>query len=132
MTVCSKNRKYIFANTESMTAILEAWDKADYWLVGKFMIMPDHVHFFCAPGTSAGFSLKRWVRYWKSLVSLSWPRSEEQPIWQNDFWDTKIRSGDHYTEKWEYVRNNPVRQGLVTVPDDWPFQGVMNNLQGHD
>jgi hypothetical protein len=30
--------------------------------------------------------------------------------------------------KWLYVRNNPVRHGLVEHPDDWPFQGVMNIL----
>ena len=30
--------------------------------------------------------------------------------------------------KWLYVRNNPVRHGLVKDPDDWPFQSVMNDL----
>jgi len=34
-----------------------------------------------------------------------------------------IRDSDDYEKKWEYVRNNPVRHGHVSNPDDWPFQG---------
>ncbi|MEM7014200.1 MAG: hypothetical protein AAF585_22295, partial [Verrucomicrobiota bacterium] len=31
-----------------------------------------------------------------------------------------------------YVRNNPVRHGLVTDADDWAYQGEINQLQWHD
>ncbi|MFB3881745.1 MAG: hypothetical protein ACE149_10800 [Armatimonadota bacterium] len=34
-----------------------------------------------------------------------------------------LRSGESYGQKWEYVRMNPVRAGLVANPDDWPYQG---------
>jgi len=30
------------------------------------------------------------------------------------------------SEKWEYIRQNPVRAGLVSVPDDWPYQFQFN------
>ena len=43
-------------------------------------------------------------------------------LWQRDFWDTQMRSRAHYDEKWAYVRMNPVRQGLVRSPGEWPFQ----------
>ena len=33
-----------------------------------------------------------------------------------------------YEEKWEYVRNNPVRAGLAARAEDWPFQGVIHEL----
>ena len=32
------------------------------------------------------------------------------------------RSRRHYDEKWAYVRENPVRAGLGTEPDAWPWQ----------
>ncbi len=35
-------------------------------------------------------------------------------------------------EKWEYVTNNPARKSLVKDPRDWPFQGEVNRLLGHD
>jgi putative transposase len=49
--------------------------------------------------------------------------------WQSDCWDTQMRSGEHYREKWEYVRLHPVRKDLVQSPDDWPWQGVLNALE---
>jgi len=37
--------------------------------------------------------------------------------------------GMHYDEKWEYVRQNPVRAGLVAESDDWPHRGEMHALR---
>jgi len=37
-----------------------------------------------------------------------------------------MRNGEHYHEKWGYVRQNPVRAGLAPEPAAWPWQGVMN------
>jgi len=49
--------------------------------------------------------------------------------WQSDCWDTQIRSGEHYHEKWDYVRLNPVRRNLVSTPEDWPWQGVLGTIE---
>jgi putative transposase len=35
----------------------------------------------------------------------------------------------HYDKKWEYVRQNPVRAGLVAEPDDWPHRGELQTLR---
>jgi hypothetical protein len=48
--------------------------------------------------------------------------------WQRDFWDTRLRRGENYDQKWTYVRENPVCAGLVKQPDEWLFQGRMNVL----
>jgi len=49
-------------------------------------------------------------------------------LWQRNFWDTQLRSRDHYDEKWSYVRLNPVRKGLAGAPEDWPYQGEVFSL----
>lgn len=90
--------------------------------------MPDHLHLFCAPATFPPEDFRSWLRFWKAHVSRVWPSPNEQPIWQQDGWDTQLRKGDSYTEKWNYVRQNPVRAGLVTDPDDWPYQGELHSL----
>jgi hypothetical protein len=41
----------------------------------------------------------------------------------------RLRRGENYSDKWEYVRMNPVRAGLVADPDEWPYQGVLNELR---
>jgi hypothetical protein len=34
-----------------------------------------------------------------------------------------LRSDESYAEKWNYVRENPVRAGLVRNASEWPYQG---------
>jgi putative transposase len=103
--------------------IVDAWQKANVWLAGRYVIMPDHIHLFSAPNTFPMKPLQQWVKYWKSLASLSWPRPNNYPLWQRDSWDTQLRRHESYDSKREDVINNPVRAGLVKEPDDWPFQG---------
>jgi len=128
VTVCTDKRKSILARPESHLLLIDAWRRAGAWSVGRYVVMPDHVHMFCAPAGADGPSLTRWVQYWKALVSRAWPRREEQPIWQKFFWDRQLRKGEQYEAKWEYVRQNPIRKGLVAEAEDWPYQGEINLL----
>jgi hypothetical protein len=34
-----------------------------------------------------------------------------------------LRSEESYAQKWGYVRDNPLRAGLVANADDWPYAG---------
>ena len=40
-------------------------------------------------------------------------RPNDRPIWQRHFWDTQLRRGESYDQKWDYVMQNPVRAGLA-------------------
>ena len=132
VTVCAAKRKRIFAHEEVHAVFRNAWERAAGWMTGRYVILPDHVHFFCAPAVAEARELKLWIQYWKTLVSRIWPRPEEQPIWQDGFWDRQLRSTESYAAKWEYVVRNPVRHGLVVTPEAWPFQGEMNILDWHE
>jgi putative transposase len=98
------------------------------WLAG-YVIMPDHLHFFCAPEPTVPRSLEQWVEFWKSNAARHWPRREDAPIWQRHCWDTQLRRVESYDAKGDYVVENPVRAGLVTRSEDWPYQGEMNALR---
>ena len=79
-----------------------------------------------APGQPE-LPLENWVRYWKSRFS----NAHKNPghAWQPLQWDRRLRSSESYEEKWEYVRNNPVRHKLVARAEDWPYQGELNALR---
>ena len=85
---------------------------------GRYVIMPDHVHLFVRGDRN--FASCSWVGGLKRSMSvmLKSPR-----LWQPGFFDHVLRSDESYAEKWNYVRENPVRAGLVKVADDWPYQG---------
>lgn len=129
VTLCAKDRKPCLANDVMHANLLAAWEAASFWKVGRYVIMPDHVHLFCAPGTYPPHPLRRWVGFWKNAVARQY---SEGVLWQRDLWDRQLRSGDSYSEKWNYVRNNPVRAGLVNEADAWAFQGELNPLWWHD
>lgn len=96
--------------------------------VGRYVLMPDHMHCFVAvaPG---GLSLSRWVQILKvTLARLLREQGHAGPFWQKGFFDHILRSGESYSRKWEYVRRNPARAGLVDRAEDWPYQGEVYRL----
>jgi len=44
-------------------------------------------------------------------------------------WDTRLRRWENYEQKWRYLQENPVREGLVGDPAEWPYQGMLHVLQ---
>lgn len=128
VTACTAKRRKVLACPAMHEAIVAAWSKASTWLVGRYVVLFDHIHFFCAPNGIDAPSLERWMRFWKSRVTaIIGKRGGE--LWQRDHWDRQLRRGQSYDEKWEYVRHNPVRHGYVNDPDDWPYQGVLHELR---
>jgi len=41
--------------------------------------------------------------------------------WQRGFFDHRLRSEEALQEKAQYIRQNPVRRGLVGSEDEWPY-----------
>jgi REP element-mobilizing transposase RayT len=89
--------------------------------VGRYVILPDHIHLFVRGGLD--FVLATWVSGLKRTISVALGNQSNAPLWQPGFFDHLLRNDESYSEKWEYVQNNPVRHGLVTSPNEWPYQG---------
>jgi len=131
VTICTKGRQPLLA-CEALHALLsEVWRDFSRWRVGRYVILPDHLHFFCAEAPENETPLESWIRFWKSTVSRKWNQSTgmKADLWERHFWDRQLRSGESYSEKWDYVRNNPVRHGYAKQPEDWPYQGEIHDLQ---
>lgn len=155
VTIAVQPRGYHLANDLFHKVFCEACIDADRWSVGKYMIMPDHVHLFCRPAVFPVVNLLRWVQYLKERITKRLAVAKEKsggrtcgepqdpqsgaqgcsglsPIywkWQPGCWDTQIRDGDHYRDKWLYVQQNPVRAELVSMAEEWPFQGEVHVLR---
>jgi putative transposase len=86
--------------------------------LGRYVIMPDHIHLFVRGDRT--FTLSSWIGGLKRAISVALKLSR---LWQPGFFDHILRSDESYAEKWNYVRDNPVRAGLVETADDWPYQG---------
>lgn len=126
LTVCTKDRAKWLASEEVHQLLHTTWESADHWMVGRYILMPDHLHFFASPKLEFCSTLEAWMKYWKAQFTRSHDHSDWR--WQRSHWDRRLRANSSYTEKWDYVRNNPVRAGLVKHPDDWQFQDEIHTL----
>ena len=97
--------------------------------VGRYVLMPDHVHLFVAFPPD-DFTLRKWTQSLRSVVGKKLLETGHQkPRWQEGFFDHVLRSGESYAQKWEYVRMNPVRAGLCATSEEWPYQGEIVPLR---
>jgi putative transposase len=131
VTVCVLDRRPLLATgsvAQAVTDALRDTRKRHGWLVGRYVIMPDHLHFFCAPQGASG-TLSSFVGGFKQCSSRKfWRLGRSGRLWQREFHDHLLRSSESCAGKWEYVRMNPVRAGLCKEPEDWPYSGEIDDL----
>jgi len=130
LTLCTQNRRRSLANAAIHQEFTIFAERATdfHVLVGLYMIMPDHIHLFAAFSPQSP-DLWKWVKALRGDLSRLLREDEgEGTHWEKDFFDHVMRSEESYWEKMEYVRQNPVRAGLVPRPEDWPYQGEIHRL----
>jgi REP element-mobilizing transposase RayT len=124
VTVCCIGRRQLFVNAATVRVAVECLQRAaarHAWQVTHACFMPDHVHLLLSPMREREQSLSAFVQAWKSCVSL---RLKQGAIWQREFHDRLLRSDEKADEKWQYIRENPVRAGLCAAPENYPYTGT--------
>ena len=188
VTFCARNRQKIDDLRRLAAAFRDYCTRAagkHNVAVGRYVIIPDHVHFFVRGDPD--FLLSSWVGGLKRAMSVAVlnesqatspllhkstrkemfcrssragcgsshatrvpthaPLKGKNPVeaavsaavsaasqatrlslhrkslWQPGFFDHVLRNDESYAQKWEYVRENPVRAGLVSEWHEWPYQG---------
>jgi REP-associated tyrosine transposase len=125
VTFCTHERQRFLAKNEVHIAfVLFAKHAKDNFnvAVGRHVIMPDHVHLFVRGDYN--FRLGPWIGTLKQALAKAAMLSRAKgQIWEEGFFDHVLRTNESYSQKWNYVRENPVRAGLVKSAADWPYQG---------
>ncbi len=117
----------ILQDPENARIVADNWrhfDGSDYHL-HDWVIMPNHVHVLIEP--TGRRSLGRIVQSWKSYTAkliLQRTNGGAGALWEPDYWDRFVRSGEHRRSTIEYIRQNPVRAGLCCRPEDWPWSSA--------
>ena len=115
-------------NENERTITLEAvrfWDTSK-WIVYAAVILPDHVHLLSQPlsrGEGGFFDLSEIIHSVKSFSAqkISQHRGVKGTIWQDERYDRIVRDEAEFLEKWQYIRNNPLKEGLASQSEDYPW-----------
>jgi putative transposase len=135
VTFNTHQRQHILASAAVQDAFVDYCRRAQQFRigVGRYVIMPDHVHLFVCFGAECEITLSDWIKGLKRGLDRVLAASGSEPVrlrgqnlasfWQPGFHDHLLRSDESYSAKWDYVFQNPVRAGLVSCPEEWPYSG---------
>ena len=139
ITFTCYRRMELLTNSQACAIVLRALEntRKRYGLrVFGFVLMPEHVHLLLSEperGTLA--------RAMQSLKSASarmarGARAERvgtpTPFWQARYYDRYTRDYDEFSEKLRYIHRNPVKRGLCSSPDEWPWSSFRHYWNGTD
>jgi REP element-mobilizing transposase RayT len=131
LTICEADRRHAWANSIFFGAFAKAAQRLSHeqlWFVRSAVVIPDHLHLLASPlqsrdqkvGNLSG-ALKRWTR--QAVPDPEWH-------WQPGSFDRLLRREENAQEKWEHMRENPVRAGLVRTWEEWPWSiGIRDPLE---
>lgn len=98
--------------------------------IHAWVVLPDHLHAVLElPPADSAFDL-RWGLI-KANFTRQLPKDErgsfarvsrgERTVWQQRFWEHRIRDEIDLERHIDYAHLNPVKHGLVDHPADWPY-----------
>jgi len=92
------------------------------WKLQAWALFSNHYHFIaCSP--EDGTTMKRLIQRLHSQSAQLVNRMDHttgRRVWFQ-YWDTCLTYEKSYYARLNYVQNNPVKHGLVTVPEQYPF-----------
>src|SRR5437868_872056 len=89
------------------------------YLLHEFVVMSDHFHLLISPRES----LERAMQLIKGGFSFRAKRELGflHEIWQPSFYDRRVRDAEEYFAFREYIRQNPVKKGMVGSAERYEY-----------
>jgi putative transposase len=90
----------------------------------EFVVMPDHIHLLLTIGCN--LTIERAVQFIKGRFAFQAGRELgfKAPVWQKGFSEVRIRDFGAFQKVSEYIRNNPVKRGLVRSLAEFPHSSA--------
>jgi len=140
ITLCTVNKRPYFSDPKIVKLItdeLEFRQVNDEIKLYCYCIMPDHIHLLLSLTESyikgkeplKVRTLQNWVSAFKRYTSrISGQMYGIRPLWQTNFFDHVVRKDESLIEICSYILNNPVRKGMVSRWEDYPYSKIVTDL----
>jgi putative transposase len=108
--------------------VLFHYQKQAKYHLHEYVIMPNHFHLLVTPIPPV--TIEKAVQFIKGGFSY---RAKKElaflgEVWQTSFYDRRVRDATEYARFRHYIHMNPVRRGLVALPEEFPFSSAQSDL----
>ncbi len=108
--------------------ILFHYQRQSRYHLHEFVVMPDHFHLLLTPIPPV--TIEKAVQFIKGGFSY---RAKKElgfagEIWQTSFYDRRVRDAEEYARFRHYIHMNPVRRGLVCLPEEFLYSSAQSKL----
>jgi REP-associated tyrosine transposase len=127
ITICAHMQQNLFQRNEVaelMLATLFKYRDAGEFELHEYVVMPNHIHLLLALNDQQ--RLGRVIQLIKGGFSHSLRENEIifPVVWQQRYHDRRVRDANDFAEFSQYIRQNPVRKGLVENAEDYPYSSA--------
>jgi putative transposase len=135
ITQRGNNRTDVFFDDEDKAVYLSFLnDYCNKWIVEiwVYCLMTNHLHILAVPATEGALSrcIGRTNLLYTQHVNRKYKRSGR--LWQNRFFSTIVDTESYLWAVARYIEQNPVKSGMVTRPEDYPWSSCRLNIRGQD
>lgn len=124
-TLCIKNGIQVFIKPDIISIfkdILASVVVKRTCIVPVYCFMPNHQHIIIT-GTCNDSDIWNTVVSYKQKTGFWMSVNKVGVSWQKDFYDHVIRRHENLATQVRYILDNPVRKGLVSSWQEYPFKG---------
>lgn len=125
ITACTYQKQAILQSERNANLLIETlfgYRDRSYFQVHEFVIMPDHVHALITPKES----IERAMSILKGGFSFRMKRERRfvGEVWQQRYYDRRMREAAEYEAMKKYLLMNPVRRRLCASVNEFQFSSV--------
>jgi putative transposase len=127
LTFCTNRRREIFTSADVVDLAFEQIlrsTRENQFAVITYCFMPDHLHLL-VEGLSESSDGKRLIASAKQYSAYHFAQHHGSRLWQRYPFEHVLRDDESTLVVARYILENPVRAGLVSRVEDYPFVGSL-------
>ena len=125
LTFCCHSRQRRFQGRPEVDLVYSQILRAatsERFAILAYCFMPDHLHLL-TEGLSDDSNARRFIALAKQLSGYHYKQAHQQILWQRYGYEHVLRDDEDTRRVARYVFENPLRSGLTTRAEDYPFLG---------
>jgi putative transposase len=141
VTLADRSSDLLVRHVERLRRIYASVQQRRSFETVAICIVPDHIHaIWQLPRHDSDFPL-RWSLIKSGFsrgLALDAPRTasktvkRERGLWQRRYWEHAIRDDADFERHVDYIHFNPVKHGLVSRVEDWPYSSFKRYVERGD